>query len=113
MSRMRYSRRERKKIARERIYHLFRLAERMALAGREEYARRYVVLARKIGMKYLVRMPPMYKHNYCKNCLSYLIPGKNCRVRLKKRRVVVSCLTCGNTIRRQYEKSHHDVATKN
>lgn len=114
MSRMRSIRRERKEIARERIYHLFRMAEQMALRGREEYARRYVELARKIGMKYLVRMPPRYKQNFCKKCLSYFIPGKNCRVRLKKGRVVVSCLVCGKKIRRPYsKKDNHESSEKN
>ncbi len=104
MSRMHYIRKERRGIAKGRIYHLFQMAERMALDGKDEFARRYVELARKIGMKYLVRMPRRYKKNFCKKCLSYLIPGKNCRVRLKKGKVIISCLVCGEKKRYPFKR---------
>jgi ribonuclease P protein subunit RPR2 len=75
------------------------MAERMTIENKEEFAQRYVKLARKIGMKYLVRIPYAYKRNFCKNCLSYMIPGKNCRIRLKKKKITTTCLVCGKHIR--------------
>ena len=94
--------RENKKIAMERIHCLFREAEKMAKENKMELCRRYVEIARKISMKYLVRIPKIYRLRFCKKCLSYLVPGKNCRVRLKKSKVVVTCLNCGNKKRYPY-----------
>ncbi|MEA2054127.1 MAG: ribonuclease P protein component 4 [Candidatus Thermoplasmatota archaeon] len=94
----------RKLIARKRIYHLFEMAEKMAMDGKMDLAGRYVEIARKIGMKYLVRIPKAYKKRFCKKCNSYLLPGKNCSVRLKKKRIVVSCHNCGNIIRTPFTR---------
>jgi ribonuclease P protein subunit RPR2 len=92
----------RKKIAKERIEKLFKEAERRAKEGRLELSNRYVEIARKIAMKYLVRIPKDAKMRYCRKCGSYLVPGKNCRVRLQKHKVVVTCLNCGNVRRYPY-----------
>ena len=38
---------------------------------------------------------PMLKDRpYCKKCMIALIPGHNCRIRLRSDRVVVHCLSC-------------------
>lgn len=94
--------RERQRIAIERIHRLFSEAEKMAKENRMELCRRYVEIARKISMKYLVRIPKTYRLRFCKKCLSYLVPGKNCRVRLKKSKVVLTCLNCGSKKRYPY-----------
>jgi len=94
--------RERRAIARRRINHLFREAERRAMEGRFELADRYVYLARKIAMRYLVRIPKQYRTKFCRKCNSYLLPGKTCRVRLKKHRVVITCHKCGAVKRYPY-----------
>ena len=93
------NRRLQKKIARERIHKLFKFAEKKALEGRIDLASRYVEIARKIGMKYLVRIPSKYKRRFCSNCHHYLLPGRNCTVRTNKSKVVVSCKDCGNLMR--------------
>lgn len=90
---------KRKRIARKRINRLFEMAEKMALEGRIELANRYVEIARKIGMKYLVRIPRQYKRRFCKECHSYLLPGENCTVRIKRKMVIISCRNCGNVMR--------------
>lgn len=92
----------RKKIARERIERLFKEAEKRAKQGRIELANRYVELARKISMKYLVRIPKEYKIRFCKKCHSYLLPGKNCRIRLQKHKIVITCLNCKKIMRYPY-----------
>jgi len=94
----------RKRIARKRIDILFREAEKRAKEGRLELANRYVEIARKISMKYLVRIPKQYRMRYCKKCHSYLLPGKNCRVRIQKHKVVITCLNCGAIKRYPYVK---------
>lgn len=94
-----------KRIARERIAILMKLAEAEA-AFHPERSRRYVELARKIGERYKVRIPKKYKRKICKKCHSYLKPGLNCMVRLvpKEKCVVWRCGGCGSERRYPYSK---------
>lgn len=91
------------KIARERIEILFQEAE-AALEKHPERARRYVSLAKRIGMRYNVRLTREMKSKFCGKCFSLLRPGVNCRIRLRKDRqaVVVTCLECGSVSRHPY-----------
>jgi len=94
-----------KKIARERINILFREAE-INFPIRKDRSNRYVELARKIGMRYKVRIPRKYKRRICPHCYSYLKPGVNCIVRLdsKNRCVVWHCKEYGKDKRYPYRK---------
>src|SRR5208282_1241889 len=56
------------RIAGERIADLFALAEREAVASHGDLAHRYVVLARKVGMRYNVRLLREYRELYCRTC---------------------------------------------
>ncbi|MHC1567063.1 MAG: ribonuclease P protein component 4 [Candidatus Syntropharchaeia archaeon] len=89
-----------KKIALQRIERLFELAEES-----EEYCDRYVELARKIGMRYRVRIPKHLKMRICKHCYSFLVPGRNARVRLRGDYIATTCLKCNKVMRRPYGKS--------
>ena len=60
---------------------------------------RYITLARKIAMKFNLRIPRELKRRYCKHCYSYLVPNKNCRVRVHKSRVIYYCLNCKKFMR--------------
>ncbi len=91
------------KIAKERINMLLELAQRRMTEGEEELAKRYVDLALLISKKYNVRIPRNLKYRICKKCHSFLIPGKNARVRLKRGKVVITCLKCGCTKRYKYK----------
>src|SRR3989344_8883510 len=53
---------------------------------------KYVKLARKTAMKVNLRLPRELKRRFCKHCYSYLVPGKNSRVRIHKSRVIYYCL---------------------
>ncbi len=86
---------KRQKIALERISCLVQMAEEQALSGKDELADRYMYLARKIGMRYNVRMPKGYKLMYCKDCGAYLIPSKKSRIRLTGRHITRHCTVCG------------------
>jgi ribonuclease P protein subunit RPR2 len=89
------------RIAKERIGLL--LAQAESESGKHpERAKRYVELARKIGMRYNVRTDA--KARFCKKCSSLLKPGVSCRVRLRKDKqaVVVTCLACGAVSRHPY-----------
>jgi ribonuclease P protein subunit RPR2 len=72
-------------VVRERIDILFQLAEK-ELKRHPERARRYVSLARKLGMKYNVRFPKRLKRKFCKKCGILWIPGYNLKVRLNSRK---------------------------
>ncbi len=81
------------KIARERIQILFKQAKRRAKT-RPELSRRYVELARKIGMRYQVTLPKRLKRKFCKYCNTYFTP-RNSTVRVVKGHKSIKCLKCG------------------
>ncbi len=91
-----------RRIALERMEILLHHAEREALQRRPARARRYVDLARRLGMRYNVRTPATFKRRFCKECLAYLLPGVNARVRIGRGRLVVTCLGCGSIQRLPY-----------
>jgi ribonuclease P protein subunit RPR2 len=82
------------KNAKERISTLFSLAKQHALNGAQALADRYVFLARKLSMKARIPLGEQYKGQYCRHCTAFLIPSKNCRVRLSRGKVVYWCFSC-------------------
>lgn len=93
------------KIARERISILFDLAKK-EFKKYPERSRRYVQLARKIGLRYNIRLPKEMKRKFCKNCNTLLIPGITEQVRIdsKNKVVVRRCLKCGKIYRYPYKE---------
>ena len=100
MSRRRIGSGRAKDVARERIDILMRLAVSETKAGNKERARRYVFIARRIGMKTKVPMPADTR--YCKHCGIPLVPGITSRVRLRDGRVTIRCLECAEFKRIPY-----------
>ncbi len=92
-------------IARERIARLFSLAEK-EFPAHPERSHRHVSLARKIAMRYNVRLPPGLKSRYCGKCYKYLKPSINCRVRTSpgQQAVIITCLECGHVMRHPYRR---------
>ena len=85
-----------RELARERIEKLFALADEY-FDKKPQLANRYVDLAKRIGMKCRVKIPPHLKMRICKQCGSFLVSGANSRVRTRpdgKGRVVITCLNC-------------------
>jgi len=91
------------KIAKERIDILFNLAEK-EFRKHQQRTKRYVELARKIGLRYNVRFSKVLKKRFCKNCNSLLKPGLSSKVRLDKKTktIVIRCLTCNKIYRHPY-----------
>ncbi|MEM5878698.1 MAG: ribonuclease P protein component 4 [Candidatus Aenigmatarchaeota archaeon] len=87
-----------KQIANERIKILFSLARKNAQSNPSR-SKRYVQLARKIGLRYNIRFSKNIKQSFCKKCNSILIPGKTSAVRISKKMVNIICKDCGNIIR--------------
>ena len=85
-------------IAKESISSLFDEAEK-AFNKDKSISNRYIKKARRIAMKYNIRLAPALKRRFCKHCYSFLMPGKNLRIRLQKGRVVYYCLECKKFMR--------------
>jgi ribonuclease P protein subunit RPR2 len=90
-----------RQIAEERVDILLSLAKD-AVRSDPSLSKRYVELAQRIAMRSGVRLGPQRKQFICKNCKSLLVPGINCRVRVRAEHgthVVVTCLECGSAKR--------------
>ena len=85
-------------IALERINSLFKEAK-TTFREQPELSNRYVQLARKLSMKYKVKLPSELKRAFCKHCNTYLVPSKNCRVRIQHRKVIYCCANCKGFMR--------------
>ncbi len=96
------NKKKQKSIAKSRIKRLFMLAEEYALSNRLSLSDRYVFLARKLSMRYLVPIPKEYKRRFCKHCYCYLLPGNNCRVRIQRSRIITYCNNCKKYSRKPF-----------
>ena len=95
------ARRKIRRVALERIYILFGRA-REVFDCEPVLAQRYVDLARRVGMRYKVRIPSEFRMMVCRRCKGFILPGRNCTVRVRGERephVVVTCLRCGGLMR--------------
>jgi ribonuclease P protein subunit RPR2 len=86
------------KIANVRILELFRQAE-LRYHEDKTLSNRYVEIARKIAMKFKIKIPRELKRKYCKHCYEYLVHGDNCRVRINESKVVYTCFNCKKYMR--------------
>jgi ribonuclease P protein subunit RPR2 len=90
-----------KDMALQRIQRLFELASH-EFKMHPERSNRYVKLARRIAMRYRVRMPRELKRQMCKHCHAYLVQGVTARTRLQDARITTTCLSCGKQMRLPY-----------
>ncbi len=88
--------------AMQEIKKLFELAEKKKY---ESYADRYVQIARKIAMRFNIKLPQELRRKFCHNCYAFLKPGKNCQIRLSKKKISILCLKCGKRTRIGYKKT--------
>jgi ribonuclease P protein subunit RPR2 len=97
---------EAQKIARERIEILFNEANSAAEEGNLQRANRYVFLARKLAMKYNVKLTREQRRKFCHFCYKWLQPGKNVTIKLnpKLQAVEYVCKECGHINRYPYIK---------
>jgi len=86
------SKKEEKKIAKERVSELFDRADK-TFQESESLTNRYVSLARKIAMKFNIRLTK-YKRKFCKHCYHYLKSGVNSKTRIHKSKVIIYCENC-------------------
>ncbi len=85
-------------IAKARIKFLFKEAKD-TFKENSKLSDKYVKIARRIAMKYKIRLPSEFKKRFCKHCHKYLVPSVNCRIRLHKHRLIYYCLSCKHFMR--------------
>ena len=68
-----------------------------------DLAHKYAKKARRTSLKYKLKLPLEFKRRICKNCYSFLVPGKNLRVRTHRGHVVYYCLECKKFMRIGYK----------
>lgn len=97
---------EERVLAQERMRHLVALAEK-AQRRKEPSSeiKRYVSLARRIGMRYQVSLPRDMRRRLCRGCESVLISGTSARHRVTNGRLTITCLACG-AVKRYPFKPH-------
>jgi ribonuclease P protein subunit RPR2 len=89
-----------KELARERIDILVAVALK---EKDEELASRQAKLARKVAMRFRVRLPYGARQLFCKKCKAFIVPGRSARVRVggaRTRAIRVTCLKCDHTYRK-------------
>ena len=92
------------KIAKERIQILFSNADK-EFKKHPERSKRYAELARKISLRYNVRLSKEDKRKFCKSCNTWLKPGITSKVRLDKKTKTINiiCLNCKKVYRYPYK----------
>ncbi len=71
-------------------------------------AREQAALARKVMLRFNVRLDPSLRRFTCRGCKSLLVPGVNARVRLGHGKIPVlrvTCLDCGHVNRKILEQA--------
>lgn len=81
------------KIAKERIAILFDEARKI-VGEDKRLANRYAALARRIGMRYNVRLPSELRKHVCRACKAYLAPA-TAKYSTKNKVLRIACRACG------------------
>jgi len=74
-------------------------------------AREQAALARKVKLRYNVRLDPSLRRFTCRGCKGLLVPGVNARVRLghgKDTIIRVTCADCGRVNRKVVNRAYID-----
>jgi len=69
----------------------------------EEFADSQAKLAKKVAMRFRVRLPYDTRQLFCKKCKAFIVPGRNSRVRIGRSRtkaVRLTCFKCDHTYRK-------------
>jgi len=93
---------QQKRLALEEVSNILNKAKE-AFKKKPDLAHKYAKKARRTALKYKLKLPLNLKRRICKNCHSYLVPGKNLRVRTHKGHIVFYCLNCKKFMRIRYK----------
>lgn len=89
--RARAKKKQEKEKARREIVSLFEQADALYP---DVMAHRYVRKARRLAMKYRLRLPRAWKRRYCRHCYAFLKPGSNARIRTRDGKLIITCFEC-------------------
>jgi len=91
-----------KEIATLRMHVLFKNAVSNARKD-ADLAEKQAIIAKKISMKYKIRMPYEIRSCFCKKCKKFIVPGVNSKVRVGRSNVKsirITCNFCAHTYRK-------------
>ncbi len=73
-------------------------------------AQRQASIARRICMKFNIRLPYEKRQLFCKGCKKFIVPGLNALVRVESRpkAIRIKCLECGHVYRKIIERKISD-----
>ncbi len=97
---------KRRKAAKEEAEVLARLLTEssVSFAGKDlELAKEQAAIARRVMLKFNVRLGPSLKRFTCRGCKTLIVPGVNARVRLghgKPKTIRITCQECGHVNRK-------------
>lgn len=77
-----------------------------------ELAERQATLAKKLSMKYRIRMPYELRMNFCRKCKKFIVPGYTSRIRIGRsgvRSIRITCNFCNHTYRKIIKKQSDKV----
>ncbi|MCP8304569.1 MAG: RNase P subunit [archaeon] len=71
-----------------------------------DLAQRQASIARRLCMKFNIRLPYEKRQLFCRGCKNFIVPGINARVRLKNkpRAIRITCLECGHVYRKGIDR---------
>ncbi len=79
-----------------------------ALYSNDEFSQDHIKIARKIILKYKLKIPFEYKILFCKNCKEYIVPGRDSSIRIGRsntKALRITCKLCGHTYRKIIDKN--------
>ena len=91
-----------KEIARQRILILFDNAISNS-RNNPNLAQRQAHIARKISMRFKIKMPWQIRSSFCKKCKKFIVPNISSRVRIGRSNVKsirITCKFCSHTYRK-------------
>ena len=91
-----------KEIATQRILILFENAVSNA-SKNPRLAERQAQIARKISMRFKIKMPWQIRTSFCKKCKKFIVPGTTSKVRIGRSNVKsirITCVFCNHTYRK-------------
>lgn len=99
--RLRYRRSRQKVVASQEVDSILEQAVETAKTD-IELAKKQAAIARRICLKFNIRLPYVKRQLFCRGCKQFIAPGINARARIssKPRTLILTCLDCEHTYRR-------------
>ncbi len=85
------------------MQHYF-LASKRLFSDSEQLSHRLMAITVGFSRRYRVPLTSEMKRSVCRRCHILLVPGKNCRVRIRYPNIVATCMSCGHYNKYGYSK---------